>query len=79
MHSRSGMATKYLSDEFMELVKTCVDKAENEGMRAYLYDEGQMALRFCRRHCYKRTEIPRKISSCHKKTSLTAVFLHAMT
>ncbi len=39
MHSRSGMATKYLSDEFMELVKTCVDKAENEGMRAYLYDE----------------------------------------
>ncbi|MDD4700404.1 MAG: hypothetical protein PHV07_09185, partial [Oscillospiraceae bacterium] len=39
MHSRSGMATKYLSDEFMELVKTCVEKAKSENMLAWLYDE----------------------------------------
>jgi len=39
MHSRSGMATKYLSPEFMELVKACCDKAEQEDMLAYLYDE----------------------------------------
>jgi hypothetical protein len=32
MHSRTGMATEYLGDEFMELVKTCVKKAENENM-----------------------------------------------
>lgn len=39
MHSRSGMGTKYLSDEFMELVKACCDKAKEENMLAYLYDE----------------------------------------
>lgn len=39
MHSRTGMATEYLGDEFMELVKTCVKKAENENMLAWLYDE----------------------------------------
>ena len=39
MHSRSGMATAYLSDEFMELVKGCVEKAKQEGMLAWLYDE----------------------------------------
>ncbi len=39
MHSRTGMATEYLSDAFMELVKACVDKAEQEEMLAWLYDE----------------------------------------
>ncbi|MBQ7039951.1 MAG: hypothetical protein IJN39_05225, partial [Clostridia bacterium] len=39
MHSRSGMATPYLSDEFMELVKACCEKAEKENMLAWLYDE----------------------------------------
>lgn len=39
MHSRVGLATPYLSDEFMDCVKTCVDKAKNENMLAWLYDE----------------------------------------
>lgn len=39
MHSRTGLATKYLGEEFMELVKVCVDKAEKENMLAWLYDE----------------------------------------
>ena len=39
MHSRSGMATEYLSDEFMGLVSACVEKAKQEDMLAYLYDE----------------------------------------
>ena len=39
MHSRSGVATEYLSDEFMSLVKACRDKAEKENMLAWLYDE----------------------------------------
>ena len=39
MHPRVGLATPYLSDDFMSLVKTCVEKAKKEGMRAYLYDE----------------------------------------
>lgn len=39
MHTRSGMATKYLSDEFMHLIKSCTDKAKQEEMLAWLYDE----------------------------------------
>ena len=39
MHSRVGMATPYLSDEFMKLVKLCVEKAKSENMLAWLYDE----------------------------------------
>ena len=46
MHSRSGMATNYLSKEFMDLVTACCDKAEDEDMLAYLYDEDRWASGF---------------------------------
>ena len=39
MHTRSGMATKYLSDEYMRLIKACTEKAKENGMLAWLYDE----------------------------------------
>lgn len=39
MHVRSGMATPYLSDEYMALIKACVEKAKSEDMLAWLYDE----------------------------------------
>ena len=39
MHVRTGMATPYLSDEHMALVKACVEKCRAENMLAWLYDE----------------------------------------
>lgn len=39
MHSRSGMATKYLSREFLDLVKACIRHGKETGMLSYLYDE----------------------------------------
>ena len=39
MHTRVGMSTTYLSDEYMNFIKTCTDKAENDNMLAWLYDE----------------------------------------
>lgn len=39
MHVRTGMATPYLSDEYMDLIGTCVEKAREESMLAWLYDE----------------------------------------
>lgn len=39
MHSRVGMNMEYLGEEFMDVVKHCVDKAKKEDMLAYLYDE----------------------------------------
>lgn len=39
MHARIGLATKYLGDEFMDIVKRCVDEGKRTDMLAYLYDE----------------------------------------
>lgn len=39
MHSRSGMATEYLSGEFMELVRACAEHGKEAGMLPCLYDE----------------------------------------
>ena len=36
MHVRSGLATKYLSDEYMSLIKSCTEKAKKEDMLAWL-------------------------------------------
>lgn len=39
MHARAGLVTPYLSDEFMRCVRACCEKAEQEDMLAWLYDE----------------------------------------
>ncbi len=39
IHCRTGMATEYLSDEFMNLVKSCNAKLKKEEMLCWLYDE----------------------------------------
>ena len=39
MHSRVGLLTDYLSDEWMDRVETCVEEARKLGMKAWLYDE----------------------------------------
>jgi hypothetical protein len=39
MHSRVGLATPYLSKEWMDCVGACVDEAEKLDMNAWLYDE----------------------------------------
>ena len=39
MHSRVGLATKYLSRNWFECVRACIEEAEKLGMEAWLYDE----------------------------------------
>ncbi len=39
MHSRVGLITPYLSDEWMDRIRTCVEEARRTGMDAWLYDE----------------------------------------
>lgn len=39
MHARCGLSTTYLGEEFMDLVKACTQKAKEEDMLAWLYDE----------------------------------------
>ena len=39
MHVRTGMDSPYLDDEFMGYIRECVEKARDEKMLAWLYDE----------------------------------------
>ncbi len=39
MHSRTGLATEYLGEEWFRLVNVCADEAEKRGLEAWLYDE----------------------------------------
>ena len=39
MHARAGLSVRYLGDEFMELVKACVEHGKKIGMISWLYDE----------------------------------------
>lgn len=39
MHARSGLRTEYMSEEWMECVRICIDHAKKIGLQAWLYDE----------------------------------------
>ncbi len=39
MHSRTGLETEYLGDEWFELINTCADYADELGLEAWIYDE----------------------------------------
>lgn len=39
MHSRTGLQTEYLGDEWFRLTNFCADEAEKAGIEAWLYDE----------------------------------------
>lgn len=39
MHARGGLETEYLSEEWYDRVKVCVDEARKLGMEAWAYDE----------------------------------------
>jgi hypothetical protein len=39
MHARTGLKTKYLSDEWFECIKACLKEARKLDMNAWIYDE----------------------------------------
>ena len=39
MHSRVGLDTRYLADEWFACIDACIDEAKKLGMKAWLYDE----------------------------------------
>ena len=39
MHSRAGLITEYLGDEWFDLINAVADAGEKAGMEAWLYDE----------------------------------------
>lgn len=39
MHVRTGLENRYMSEEYLGLIDSCVEKAKKENMLAWLYDE----------------------------------------
>ena len=39
MHARGGLRTEYMSQEWLDMIKVGLDKADELGMQAWLYDE----------------------------------------
>ena len=39
MHVRVGLDTEYLGEEFLHLMRVCVERAKKKNMKAWLYDE----------------------------------------
>ena len=39
MHARGGLKTGYFSEEWFDMIETCLDKADELGMQAWAYDE----------------------------------------
>jgi hypothetical protein len=39
IHARTGLATEYMGEEWLQVVRACVEKAQRDGMLAWLYDE----------------------------------------
>lgn len=56
MHSRDGMATEYLSEEFFNLINVCNNKAKKEDMLCYLYDEDKWPSGFAGGYVTKNPE-----------------------
>ncbi len=47
MHARGGLKTEYLSAEWFEAVKFCIEEAEKVGLEAWAYDENDWPSGFC--------------------------------
>lgn len=39
MHSRVGLETEYLGDKWFDVINSCADYAEKQGLEAWIYDE----------------------------------------
>lgn len=66
MHSRTGLATPYLGQEWFEMIETCCDEAEKYGMEAWLYDEdrwpsGSAGGLATKDKCYRQKRLEMKI------------------
>ncbi|MFN4228016.1 MAG: glycosyl hydrolase [Candidatus Ratteibacteria bacterium] len=67
IHSRIGLITPYLSDEWMECVRETVKYAKQKGMKMYLYDEDRWPSGFAGGIVSKKKENRIKILKIWKK------------
>ena len=56
MHTRVGQSTEYLSEDYMNFIKSCTEKAKKENMLAWLYDEDKWPSGFAGGYVTKKKE-----------------------
>ena len=64
MHSRAGLITEYLGDEWFDLINEVADAAEEDGMEAWLYDEDR----------WPSGTAGGKVTAAHPEYALRALF-----
>ena len=83
MHSRVGLETEYLSDEWFACIRACVEEAEELGMHAWIYDEdrwpsgaggGIVTAKKSNRMRSLGMEISSKLTNLSWDSSIVAVF-----
>lgn len=47
MHSRTGLETEYLGEEWFDCIRACAERAKDLGMEAWLYDEDRWPSGLC--------------------------------
>ncbi len=80
MHVRTGLANEYLSKEYLDLIKACVEKAKSNDMLAWLYDEdrwpsGAAGGIVTKDHRYRQRYlvfIPEKLEECERREFIAA-------
>ena len=76
MHSRAGMATEYLGEDFIKCVRLCAEYAEKKGMFACLYDEDRWPSGFAGGYVTREKKLRQKqicISQKDPKVFLIAI------
>ena len=71
MHSRVGLCTPYLSEEWFDLCNICAEEAENLGIYAWLYDEDKWPSGFAGGEVPQNTEYRHKYLILLKPDQIT--------
>lgn len=69
MHARGGLETEYLSDEWFNCIRACIDEAKKRGMEAWAYDENGWPSGFAGGKLLDREEFLMRGIVCAKETS----------
>lgn len=62
MHSRTGLQTEYLGEDWFRLTDACIKRAQELGMEPWDLRRGSLAQRLRGRSCDKGAAVPTQIS-----------------
>lgn len=73
MHARGGLETEYMSDEWFDCVRVCIDEAKKQDMEAWAYDENGWPSGFAGGELLKNPENHAAFLVCEKSFDFPAI------